>query len=195
MTLDLKSSECFQILDTAVMAFQGGATRPQAQTVAQALLQAEKIAKQQRILYPFTALLGQWRLWLIVTPQKSRHSLNAWYVPKLVQAEIHFKSDSSNTHGEIQNQLTVGLLQVCLTGLAKYPGQKNLLAFDFTKMQFGAFGKRLYQGSIRGGEQKAAEFTHQPIKNLPFFAFFWVTETAIAARGRGGGLALWVKAD
>ena len=34
---------------------------------------------------------------------------------------------------------------------------------------------------------------HVPIAKLPFFAFFLITENLIAARGRGGGLALWIK--
>jgi len=42
-------------------------------------------------------------------------------------------------------------------------------------------------------EEKEMNFYDQPIAKLPFFAFFLVTEDFIAARGRGGGLALWVK--
>jgi len=36
-------------------------------------------------------------------------------------------------------------------------------------------------------------FYDQPIAKLPFFAFFLVTEDFIAARGRGGGLALGLR--
>ncbi len=196
MTVDLKPPEFTQILAEAVTAFSGTVTRPPAQKVAEALLQAEKYTKQHRVRYPFPSLLGQWRLWLIVTPRKSRQAAKAWYIPSLAKAEISFASDTPEQNlGTIQNQLTVGLLQVCLTGLTKYPNQNNLLAFDLIKMQLRVLRKTLFQGAIRGGEQKANNFAEQPIKNLPFFAFFWVTETAIAARGRGGGLALWVKVN
>ncbi|MBE9256152.1 hypothetical protein IQ228_01760, partial [Dolichospermum sp. LEGE 00246] len=37
------------------------------------------------------------------------------------------------------------------------------------------------------------DFNEQPIAKLAFFAFFLVTEDMIAARGRGGGLALWIR--
>jgi len=58
-------------------------------------------------------------------------------------------------------------------------------------MQLSVFDRAVYSGEFRGGKEK--EIYDQPIAKLPFFAFFLVTEDFIAARGRGGGLALWVK--
>ncbi len=60
-------------------------------------------------------------------------------------------------------------------------------------MHLMLFGCTVYSGNFRGGKATATDFYHQPIAKLPFFAFFLVTEEFIAARGRGGGLALWVK--
>ena len=33
------------------------------------------------------------------------------------------------------------------------------------------------------------------LKKLPFFIYSWVDEDIAVARGRSGGLALWVRAD
>ncbi len=51
----------------------------------------------------------------------------------------------------------------------------------------------VYNQPIRSGKVESEDFYNQPIAKLPFFAFFLVTENFIAARGRGGGLAIWVK--
>ena len=46
---------------------------------------------------------------------------------------------------------------------------------------------------IKNSENASEFFYEKPIAKLPFFVFFLVTENMIAARGKGGGLALWVK--
>ena len=60
-------------------------------------------------------------------------------------------------------------------------------------MQLCLFNHAIYTGKFRGGKAATTDFYSQPIAKLPFFAFFLVTYDFIAARGRGGGLALWVK--
>jgi hypothetical protein len=114
-----------------------------------------------------------------------------WYVPKLVPAQISFHTPQSSDEIEIGNQIQVGSLRLKFTGAARYLGKKNLLAFDFTEMQISLADRILHQREVRGGKAKAAEFSTRSIATLPFFAFFAVTEEFIAARGRGGGLALW----
>jgi hypothetical protein len=94
---------------------------------------------------------------------------------------------------EIGNSLQCGSLLFKLTGPARYLGKKNLLAFDFTQMQLRLFGRAVYSGKFRSRKANATDFSAQSITTLPFFAFFLITEDLIAARRRGGGLALWAK--
>jgi hypothetical protein len=182
------------------------ASRPAPATVVTALLQAEKAAKQQRLLYAPDALIGQWQLRFTTGTRKMRRGGIAlgkgFYIPQLVQAQIGFEPDPVETHAgptrlNISNQLQLGGLRFRVTGPAKYLHKKNLLAFDFTQMELNLFGQRLYRGNFRGGQtadfDQQTDFDQQPIAKLPFFSFFEVTDTFIAARGRGGGLALWVK--
>jgi hypothetical protein len=68
---------------------------------------------------------------------------------------------------------------------------KNILAFDFTRITVKLLGKTVYQGFIRGGEAREAEFFSLSVAKQAFFAYFLVEDGIIAARGRGGGLALW----
>ncbi len=69
------------------------------------------------------------------------------------------------------------------------------MAFDFIQMQISLFTWMFVNKQIRSGKLESGDFEHQPIAKLAFFAFFLVTEDLIAARGRGGGLALWIRED
>ncbi|MGA9377271.1 MAG: hypothetical protein WBV73_00595 [Phormidium sp.] len=205
MSTNLISSTSPDFLGTLAKAATLGqkSDRPKAAEVVQALLETEKFIKQQRINYPLESLIGSWRLHFVVSPKKSRQRPgikmgNGFYVPKFVKAQISFTSPEADQNLnpnqlKIGNQLHVGMISFKFNGPAKYLGKKNLLAFDFTQIQLGFLGLTLYSGNFRGGQNKNQEFTQKHIRDLPFFAFFAINENYIAARGRGGGLAIWVK--
>ena len=75
----------------------------------------------------------------------------------------------------------------------KFLAKKNILAFDFTKATVQILGKTIYNNYIRGGKKSEETFYQKKVKNQAFFGYFFITEKAIAARGRGGGLAIWGK--
>lgn len=179
--------------------------RPSPTAVVEALLQAEKAAKQHRLLYSPKDLAGQWQLCFATGTRKLKQGGitlgKGFYIPPFVQAQIGFElapesipsPDNAPDTLKISNQLQLGTLRFQLQGPAKYLNKKNLLAFDFTQMQLSLFRQTIYRGNFRGGETQAAQFAKQPIAKLPFFSFFLVNERFIAARGRGGGLAIWTK--
>ncbi len=189
------------VLTQAAAAFQANTSRPSAELVVRALLQAEKATKQERVSYPFESLWGHWRLCFATGTRKARRGGivlgKGFYVPQFAVAQISFGgvtgSHDESGKGTIGNQVEVGPVRLRFTGPARYRGQKNLLAFDFTQLQIGVLGKTVYDGGVRGGTRKTEAFDSQSIARLPFFAFFIVTPDFIAARGRGGGLAIWVK--
>ena len=207
MTVDLTSAaspDFVTILAEAAAANRSEVSdRPSAETMVSALLQAEKAAKQQRLTYPLESFLGRWRLYFVTGTRKVRKRGGivlgkGFYVPKIARAHISFSSQTqtpgeSSGKAEIGNQIQFGPLLFKLTGPAQYLGKKNLLAFDFTYMQLCLFSQSVYNGNFRGGKAQAEAFYNQSIAKLPFFAFFWVNEDFIAARGRGGGLALWIR--
>jgi hypothetical protein len=178
--------------------------------VVEALLNAEKRAKQQHLQFAQDSLLGTWQLCFTTTgkthfKQGQVTRRGGFYVPRFAIAQISFTQAQSTDAVdfaplEIGNQAQIGSLLFRVAGQARYQPKKNLLAFDFEQMQLRLLGRwprisqglTLFQGKFpsRNG---AIAFLEQPIAKLPFFAFFWVTPTAIAARGRGGGLAIWVR--
>lgn len=187
-----------ETLSQAVEAFRGGRDRPSTQAVVDALLQAEKAAKQQHLNYSLEALAGQWRLYF-TAPRKAHQKSGVvqgrgWYVPQFAPAQISFTpSNAGDGTGTIGNQIRFGSILFKLSGPLKYPGKKNLLGFDFTQAEFSVFGKALYRGGFQSGKTDWDHFEQLPVSQLPFFAFFLVTNNFIAARGRGGGLAIWVR--
>jgi len=192
MDTDLVATEIPDFMTTLTHAVSQKRDRPSASNVVLALLQAEKIAKQQRIVYSLESLIGDWRLWFIAPRthlQNGKASGRGWYIPQFVPAQISFFNQEELA---ISNQIQLGSLLFKLTGSAKYLDKKNLLAFDFTNMQTIVFGRVIYNGKFPS-KSVANNLTEQPIAKLPFFTFFLVNENFIAARGRGGGIAIWVK--
>lgn len=194
------SAEFTAVLAQAAAAYRGLISdRPPEEVVVNALLQAEKTAKQQRLLYPFESLQGKWRLCFATGTKKLAHRKGialgkGFYVPKFARAQISFNTTTDvASRGEIGNSAQLGSVLLKLTGPAQYLGKKNLLAFDFTRMQISLFGRVVYSGQFPGSKAKDDNFYNQSIAKLPFFAFFLITEDFIAARGRGGGLALWIR--
>ncbi len=185
-------------LVAAVAAWRDGiGDRPKTTTVVTALLVAEKAAKQQRLIYPFQPLLGEWRLCFATGTRKAKGGGitlgRGWYMPRWATARIAFTAATDSPIGEIRNQARLGSLCLTFTGPCQYMGKKNLLAFDFTRMQMSVLGRLLQNRAIRGHKSSIQDFPRQSIAGLPFFAFFLVTEEFIAARGRGGGLAIWIR--
>lgn len=177
--------------------------RPTADAVVSALLQAEKAAKQQALSVPLTeALLGEWRL-RFVAPRKPQMKAGVaqgrgFYLPQWVVAQISFApgtvtSDSNAALLGIGNQLQLGPLGVQFAGPAQPLGKKNLLTFDFTDIKIMLLGRRVYGGEFGSGKARVTDVSAPAIAQLPFFVFFCMDENFIAARGRGGGLALWVR--
>ncbi len=186
-------------LSQAAAAFWGDGERPHAPAVIAAMLEAEKAAKRQRLAYSLEPLLGHWRLcFTTLSKVNEQSSLNrkGIYVPKIAQAQISFTQpvdvELNGGSGKIDNQIQVGSLLFRVTGSFHYPGKRNLLVFDFNQAQLSVFGKTLYSGNFGSGAEAIA-LEQRAISKLPFFTFFLVTPNFIAARGRGGGLALWVR--
>ncbi|MBE7382184.1 MAG: hypothetical protein F6J95_012310 [Leptolyngbya sp. SIO1E4] len=185
------------IVDTAVKAFRSESSqRPNGVEVTASLLALEKAAKRNRRVISPDSLLGTWRLCFSAGKkahyQSGQPMGNGFYIPKLAIAQITFTPDKTTPNSlTIANELRVGPLGIRFTGPARYPGPKNLLAFALPHLEVRCFGLLLYRGAVGADKRADKPFEETAIAQLPFFALFAVTEDYIAARGRGGGLAVW----
>ena len=192
--MNISNSDFITILDRAAQA----SDRPTTDQMVTALQQAEITARQAKLVIPFDSLLGEWRLCFATGASKDKRRGGiklgrGYYLPKFAPASIAFTRELASSTGTATNRLLVAGIQLQFTGPCRYPGKKNLLIFDFTQIQLKILGSTIYQGNIRSGKNGEQDFENSSISKLPFFAFFWAGANGIAARGRGGGLALWVR--
>lgn len=188
------------ILDQAVQGLANSSgTLPASTAVVETLIQAEKTAKQTKVRHVYSQLLGVWRLGFITGTKRTRQRAGVVlgagrFLPKWVKVYLSYaQPEPSLDQGTIQNQVDLGPLQLVLTGPTQFWPKMNILAFDFTRMKVLLSGLKLYQGYIRGGQRREAKFHQQSVREQAFFTYFLVEDDCIAARGRGGGLALWVR--
>jgi hypothetical protein len=175
----------------ATLALVATTDRPQPSVVIEALLSTEKILKKTPIPIPLEAISGTWRLCFASGAKKTKKGLKmgkGYYLPGWIYAAISF-----DPTGQIMNQLRLGTLEIRFTGPCRSHSPRNIVVFDFTQLQILLGSKVIYSRFI--GKYPVAEFGDRSIAKLPFFVFLWASAEVIAARGRGGGLAVWVKAD
>ena len=174
---------------------------PNPSEIVKTLLELEKSARKKTSDRSFKDLVGCWNLRFITGTKKSRAKAGivlgaGKYIPHLVKINLEYRADSQpnpNT-GRVKNSVSIGGINLTLSGPVKLVGKNNnILAFDFTSMTLKVFGLTLYDGYLKNGERKDREFSETKIKQQAFFNYFLVRDSLIAARGRGGGLALWGK--
>ncbi|MGB3236709.1 MAG: hypothetical protein WBB29_00335 [Geitlerinemataceae cyanobacterium] len=199
---------CTEVLERTTRSILTGAAEKNtpAELVA-ALLELEKHGKSQKQTDSIERLIGTWRLVFVTGTKKSRQRagivlgagryLPNWITISLCYTPVSSQDDRQATVdfevGWVQNRVALGTVQLSLTGPLKFFRKNNLLAFDFTRIQASVFDVKLYDGYVRGGLAREGEFDEERIGKQAFFNYFWIEEKAIAARGKGGGLALWVR--
>jgi hypothetical protein len=182
--------------ESVLTAAVGTSLRPTAAATVMALLQTEESIRQTRTQFTESDLLGNWRLHFVSAGKVNLISkrLRGFFLPSFLPAQIGFQRSDMNDSEPlcVTNQITIGLIQLKFTGPARFESKKNLLGFDFIRLEIIALGQRVYEGAVPSSRTNQ-KFQDIAIGKLPFFAFFAVTDGFIAARGRGGGLAMWVK--
>ena len=148
------------------------------------LLKQEAQARSQGSGIQATALLGEWsphRLWSKGEPHESQSQtkLLQWLNARLSisRAEADQPSDFS-----ICNAVSLGPLKLRFNGPGWLQGKRPLLCFRFETLTLELGGRTLLQRPLPAPKAK----------RTPFFALIAVQQDQwLAARGRGGGLALW----
>lgn len=172
---------------------------PNSTELVEVLLGVEKLAKKEKNNYSFSDLIGCWNLRFITGTKKSRQKASialgaGRYIPRFIQIKIIYEKNSTSINtGRVTNSVRFALLNLSLSGPVKFLSEKNILAFDFTSLTVKIFGWKIYDGYFSNGEARDKEFYQKKLANQAFFSYFLIEENAIAARGKGGGLALWGK--
>ena len=183
------------ILEAATAKASG--TLPDSDRIVAILLEKEKQQKKQENIYSLADLVGNWNLRFITGTQKTRQRAGivlgaGRYIPRLIKIKIQYTAnDLPSNKGQVINSVKLSFLQISLTGPIEFMPQQRILAFDFTYLKLSVGRFNLYQGYIKNGLQRNNDFYQQKLKNQAFFKYFMIENNLIAARGKGGGLALW----
>ncbi len=188
-------TDFLQILNDAI---NNKTSKPASNEIVSALLSAEKYSHQHKPKYNVEQLIGNWQLYFITGTKNSQKKLgnilgSGFYLPFLTQVIISYSFAQNSNQGRVENTVKFGLVKFSIDGPCKFIDKKNIVAFDFTYLIMEILGKKVYQTNIRNGRKGEDKFYETKINKQAFFSYFLVTEKLIAARGRGGGLALWKK--
>ena len=158
------------------------------------LLTAEASSRKEGSGLTCEALEGNWRLDQLWGKQRTAPAMTtAAALLRTLEATLSIRHGSQPNSLRIQNSVHLGMLQIHFNGPGHLTGRRPLLVFWFEQLEVRLGPWLLMQRALTKPAQQ----------NLPFFALITSgieTSTAggsnsndrwLAARGRGGGLALW----
>jgi hypothetical protein len=149
----------------------------------QQLLELERSSRQQGSGIDGASLCATWWLDQLWGRRQARSMGRSAALMRALQACLEIGMEAERL--VLRNSVTVGPLSLCFYGHGQLQGRRPLLQFSFDRLQ------------VRWGERILLERSlPQPeARKLPFFALIALERQAeggwLAARGRGGGLALW----
>jgi hypothetical protein len=132
-----------------------------------------------------TDLDGCWQLQL-VWPKGSRRASNfsGWLLRGLA-ARLEIRSEKEGVL-QLSNAVNLGALELRFRGAGCLQGRRPLLMFSFAELELSLAGLVVFRRAL----------PEPPERKRPFFALIERSpEGWLAARGRGGGLALWCLAQ
>ena len=126
-------------------------------------------------------LLGCWQLDQVWPKGRSRPAAFSGWLLRGLAARLEISSTEAGGL-QLSNAVNLGALELRFRGPGRLQGKRPLLQFSFDQLQLSLAGRVLLQRSLPAPAPQ----------RLPFFALIARDASGwLAARGRGGGLALW----
>jgi hypothetical protein len=147
------------------------------------LLALELAARRDGTGVEPSALLGVWRLDQVWPKGSSIPSAFSGVLLRGVGARLEIAAPEPGAEVlQLSNAVNLGALELRFRGSGRLRGRRPLLEFSFERLELRVAGRVLLQRALP---------LPQP-RRLPFFALIGRDPAGwLAARGRGGGLALW----
>jgi hypothetical protein len=150
-----------------------------------ALLELEQHSRRDGSGLTATDLVGSWQLWQLWGRRQARPMPAAVALLRPLGACLAI-SAMDGGHLGMRNSVRLGSLQLCFVGEGELRGRRPLLVFWFERVELRLARRLLWQRPLPRPEDE---------RSRPFFALIASRrqgeEGWLAARGRGGGLALW----
>ena len=151
---------------------------------AKELLQLEQQARRSGSGVEADALQGCWQLELVWPKGQQRASAFSGWLLRGLSARLEIGTDPEGLL--LSNAVNLGAVELRFRGRGRLEGKRPLLLFSFEQLQLSLGGWRLVERTLPAPAPQ----------RMPFFALIHRDPSGwLAARGRGGGLALWRLAD
>ena len=151
---------------------------------ARELLQLEQQARRSGSGVEADALQGCWQLQLVWPKGQQRASAFSGWLLRGLSARLEIGVDPEGLL--LSNAVNLGAVELRFRGRGRLEGKRPLLLFSFEQLQLSLGGWRIVERT----------FPAPAPQRMPFFALIHRDPSGwLAARGRGGGLALWQLAD
>ena len=135
----------------------------------------------------YEELLGKWKFQFVWGKDSDEIKNIPSSILQVLSARLELKSKKKDDqiNYEIINSINFGLLKITFIGRAELKGPRPLLAFYFEEMKIRISSLPKLNKKLKKTEDK----------KMPFFSLVGIStkDNWLCARGRGGGLAIWVK--
>ena len=151
------------------------------------LKQLEKNSKKEGSGILYEELLGIWKFQYVWGKGSDEIKNIPSSILQVLSAKLELKKKDieDQTNFEIKNSINFGLLNISFIGRAKLKGIRPLLIFYFENLIINIGNISIIQKKLKKPEDK----------KMPFFSLIGlnIKDNWMCARGRGGGLAVWIK--
>ena len=135
----------------------------------------------------YEELLGIWKFKYVWGKESDEIKNIPSSILQVLSARLELKSKNKEDqiNYEINNSINFGLLNITFIGSAELKGIRPLLAFYFEELKISISSFLIFNKELKKPEDK----------KMPFFSLVGIStkDNWLCARGRGGGLAIWVK--
>ena len=148
----------------------------------------ERIAKKDGSSISYEQLIGIWKFNSVWKKGSDQIDNLSSAILQVLSAKLELKkknSKTSNLNFEIKNSISFGVLSIVFYGHASLRGIRPLLPFYFENLSINIGKFTLVKKLLKKPEEK----------RMPFFSLIAMSKEKnwMCARGRGGGLAIWIK--
>ncbi len=135
----------------------------------------------------YEELLGTWKFQYVWGKQSDEIKSIASSILQVLSAKLELKrkNKEDQINFEIKNSINFGLINIIFTGSAELKGVRPLLTFYFEELKVNVIKFPVFKKELIKPENK----------KMPFFSLVGISieDKWLCARGKGGGLAIWVK--
>ena len=152
------------------------------------LLQLEKLSRKEGSQITLDSLIGLWRFQSVWKSGSNKEESITNTLLRVFSASLEISKNEIQDEPidfAITNSIQFGILSMLFKGQGNLKGKQPLLPFFFEKIELKAGSRILFSRSLEIPEEN----------RRPFFSLIAMEKNGqwLSARGRGGGLALWIK--